>query len=95
MSESIISRVEIVEFNFDVKNLGVPEGTDTAHSGGTPGGAIEYAPGQHATMSRYAVVIETADGCRGEYVTHYVGTRSALGQSLMLAPGLIGRDDGG
>jgi L-alanine-DL-glutamate epimerase-like enolase superfamily enzyme len=92
MSESIISRVEIVEFTFDVRNLGVPEGTKTEHSGGTPGGAIEYAPGQHATMSRYAVVIETADGCRGEYVTHYVGTRSALGQSLMLAPGLIGRD---
>ena len=41
MSESIISRVEIVELNFDVKNLGVPEGTDTAHSGGTPGGAMK------------------------------------------------------
>lgn len=70
----------------------MPEGSKTQHSGGTPGGAIEYAPGQTATMSRYAVVIETRDGCRGEYATHYVGTRSALGQSLMLAPNLIGRD---
>lgn len=92
MTKSIISRVEVVEFDFDVKNLGVPRGTATQHSGGTPGGAIEYAPGQSATMSRYAVRIDTQDGCRGEYVTHYVGTRSALGQTLMLAPHLIGRD---
>ena len=92
MAKSIISRVEVVEFDFDVKNLGVPQGTATQHSGGTPGGAIEYAPGQSATMSRYAVRIDTQDGCRGEYVTHYVGTRSALGQTLMLAPHLIGRD---
>ena len=92
MAKSIISRVEVVEFDFDVRNLGVPQGTATQHSGGTPGGAIEYAPGQTATMSRYAVRIDTKDGCRGEYVTHYVGTRSALGQTLMLAPHLIGRD---
>ena len=85
MTSSIISRIEITEFSFEVRNLEVPEGSKTQHSGGTPGGAIEYAPGQTATMSRYAVVIETRDGCRGEYATHYVGTRSALGQSLMLA----------
>ncbi|MDH5797066.1 MAG: hypothetical protein OEZ19_00765 [Paracoccaceae bacterium] len=94
MKKSIISRIELVEFTFEVKNLGVPgsKGGAAAHGGGTPGGAIEYAPGQKTPMSRYAVVIETDDGCRGEYVTHYVGTKSALGQSQMLAPGLLGRD---
>ena len=29
---------------------------------------------------------------RGAYVTHWVGTQASLGQSLMLAPHLIGRD---
>jgi len=91
---SLISRIEITEFSFEVANLGVPDqkGPAAQHSGGTPGGSIEYAPGQSATVSRYAVAVDTADGHRGEYVTHYVGTRSALAQSLMLAPGLIGRD---
>ena len=94
MERSIINRVEIVEFTFEVKNLGVVarSGRATDHGGGSPGGAIEYAPGQTATVSRYAVAIETGDGCRGEYVTHWVGTRSALAQSLMLAPSLLGRD---
>ena len=94
MAASLISRIEVVEFAFDVKNLGVvrSKGAARHHSGGTPGGAIEYAPGQSTSISRYAVVIETDDGCRGEYVTHYVGTRSAMAQTLMLVPMLIGRD---
>ena len=94
MSQSVISRVEITEFSFEVANLGVAaaKGAAAHHSGGTPGGAIEYAPGRTATMTRYAVAIEAGDGCRGEYVTHWVGTRAALAQSLMLAPMLIGRN---
>ncbi|MCP4386094.1 MAG: mandelate racemase [Hyphomicrobiales bacterium] len=94
MKPSLISRIELVEFTFDVPNLGVAEDATSMayHGAGTPGGAVEYAPGQVATMSRYAVAIDTADGCRGEYVTHYVGTRSALAQSMMLAPSLLGRD---
>jgi len=94
MSQSVISRVEITEFRFEVANLGVAaaKGAAAHHSGGTPGGAIEYAPGRTATMTRYAVAIEAGDGCRGEYVTHWVGTRAALAQSLMLAPMLIGRN---
>ncbi len=94
MSKSIISRVEITEFGFDVANMGVAatHGAAAHQDGGTPGGGVEYAPGQKTRLTRYAVVIETADGCRGEYATHYVGTKSALGQSLMLAPSLIGRD---
>ena len=94
MTISAISRVEVVEFEFPVHNLGIPAvaGAAETYGGTTPGGAMAYVPGQTATMSRYAVVIETGDGCRGEYVTHYVGTRSALAQTLMLAPMLIGRD---
>jgi len=94
MSPSVISRVEIVDFAFEARNLGVAEARGPAahHGGGTPGGAVEYVPGGWTTLSRYAVVVETADGCRGEYVTHYVGTRAALAQSLMLAPALLGRD---
>ncbi len=93
MSRSIISRVEIREFSFEVANLGLSGGGGVRElSGGTPGGALEYARGQTATLTRYAVVIESGDGCRGEYVTHYVGTKSAMAQSQMLAPTLIGRD---
>ena len=94
MNTSLISRVEITEFSFDVANFGTTGANrpSSLQRGGTPGGAIGYAKGQTATVSRYAVVIETSDGCRGEYVTHYVGTKSALAQSEMLAPLLIGRD---
>lgn len=94
MLKSIISRLEIREFTFDVMNLGIVGNADDQRlqGGGTPGGGVEYAPGQTSTMTRYGVVIETKDGCRGEYVTHYVGTKSAHAQSLMLAPMLIGRD---
>ena len=34
----------------------------------------------------------TDNGLRGEYVTHWVGSSAALGQTLMLAPYLIGRE---
>ncbi len=94
MSKSIIDRVEIVEFGFDIQNIGVEasKGEADAYSGSTPGGAAGYVPGATSRVSRYAVAISTADGQRGEYVTHYVGTSSALAQTAMLAPTLIGRD---
>ncbi|MGF1623687.1 MAG: enolase C-terminal domain-like protein [Alphaproteobacteria bacterium] len=98
MPRSIISRVEIFDFVHEAKNLGVARATGGGAlggaqlGGGSPGGAVEYMPGATMQMSRYAVVIETADGCRGEYVAQWVGTRAALAQSLMLAPLLIGRD---
>ena len=41
---------------------------------------------------RWAVRIETDDGARGEYVTHWVGTPSSFAQAPMLAPHLLGRD---
>ena len=93
MAVSAVSRVEVVEFTFQLRNLGVAnsKGPATQYSGATPGGAIEYAPGQMATLSRFAVTVETEDGCRGEYVPHF-STRATLAQSLMLAPLLVGRD---
>ena len=68
MAPSTISRVELREFSFEVKNLGISgnPADDRVGGGGTPGGAVEYAPGHSASMTRYAVVIETADGCRGD-----------------------------
>ena len=79
-----ITRVELHEFTFDVSNLGVQTGAHTI-------GSIGYAKGAVTTLPKYAVLIETEDGCRGEYVTHWVGAGPALAQSRMLAPKLIGR----
>ena len=41
---------------------------------------------------RYAVEIRCDDGAIGRYVTHWVGTQGSLGQAIMLAPHLLGRD---
>ena len=41
---------------------------------------------------RYAVRVRAQDGAEGQYVTHWVGTHSALGQTNMLAPALLGRN---
>ena len=83
---SKIDCVEIHEFTYEVENLG-PEA-----EGGHAIFNICYKPGHKLLVSKYAVVIKTDDGCRGEYVTHWVGTKSALAQSMMLAPYLPGRD---
>ena len=81
---SKINYVEIHEFTYEVENLG-PETKDGIFN-------ICYKPGHKLPVSKYAVAINTDDGCRGEYVTHWVGTKSALAQSMMLAPYLIGQD---
>lgn len=83
---SIIVRVEIHGFNFDVQNLGLG-----AHPAAGVGNVI-YKPGGTFTASRFAVKICCDDGAQGEYVTHWVGTPSTLGQTQMLAPNLVGRD---
>lgn len=80
----MITRVEVHEFEFDAINIGNLTGANTI-------GAIGYCKGAVTRLPKYAVVIETEDGCRGEYVTHWVGTGSALAQTKMLAPKLIGR----
>lgn len=81
---SRINRVEVHVFQFDAKNLSLVTG------GGV--GAIAYARGVTARLGKYAIVITTDNGLRGEYVTHWVGSSAALGQTLMLAPYLIGRE---
>ncbi len=81
-----IDRVEISPFTYEVADLGLPS------HGATGVGNMQYVKGGKLEMMRYAVRIQTDDGLVGEYVTHWVGTQAALGQSLMLAPHLIGRD---
>lgn len=79
---SRIERVEIHEFSFELPDLGWDAG----------GFNIVYQAGARLRLSKYAVVVRTADGGRGEYVTLWGGTQMALGQTLALAPHLLGRD---
>ena len=79
---STIDRVEVHEFTFDLADVGWDAG----------GFNIVYQPGNSLTLSKYAVVIRTADGGRGEYVALWGGTSMALAQTLALAPHLLGRD---
>ena len=82
---SKIDRVEIHEFSFEVKNLGVrPSAAGVA--------GMSYVRGGRYESKRHAIRIMTNDGMHGEYVTHWVGTPASLGQTRMLAPRLIGRD---
>ncbi|MEM7034953.1 MAG: enolase C-terminal domain-like protein [Chloroflexota bacterium] len=83
---SIIVRVEITAFSFDVENLGL--GAKSAAGVGN----MVYMAGSKLKASRFAVRIHCDDGAEGSYVTHWVGTPATLGQVQMLAPNLIGRD---
>ena len=78
---SNIDRVEVHEFAFPLTDLGWDAG----------GFNIVYQPGNSLMLSKYAVVVRTDDGGRGEYVTLWGGTPMALGQTLALAPQLLGR----
>ncbi|MCC6196112.1 MAG: mandelate racemase [Burkholderiales bacterium] len=79
---SKITRVEVHEFDFEAKNLARDGIAQT----------VTFSRGSRIRIAKYAVVILTADGGRGEYVTHWVGMKAALAQSLMLAPRLVGKD---
>lgn len=83
---STINRVEIHVFTFETEKLGLGE-----HSAAGVGNLI-YLPGGKLKSQRFAVRICCDDGAQGEYVTHWVGTPSTLGQVQMLAPNLLGRD---
>ena len=83
---SRIDGVEVHEFSFQARNLGLESENEGAVYN------IGYKPNSVMELSKYAVVLKTDDGCRGEYVTHWVGTRAALAQTLMMAPNLLGRD---
>jgi L-alanine-DL-glutamate epimerase-like enolase superfamily enzyme len=79
---SRITRVEVHEFAFEAHNLARDGVAQT----------ITYRKGSTIRVGRYAVAIRTADGGRGEYVTHWVANASSLGQTLVLAPRLVGQD---
>ena len=83
---SRITQVDIIPFTFEVDNL------TTRSQPSTGIGNLRYEKGATLTVMRYAVAIRTDDGCEGRYVTHMVGSQGALGQTLMLAPHLLGRD---
>ncbi|MCC6588501.1 MAG: mandelate racemase [Bryobacterales bacterium] len=81
---SRINRVEVHVFQFDAQNLG--------SVGGGGVGALGCKKGAVTRLTKYAVAVQTDNGLRGEYVTHWVGSAAALGSTLMLAPYLIGRE---
>src|SRR3954471_7334738 len=83
---SRIQRVELSLFRFEVDGLDLP-----AHGAAGVGNVIARK-GSRLPAQRWAVRVETDDGARGEYVTHWVGTPSSFAQALMLAPHLPGRD---
>ncbi len=80
---TLISRVEIHEFEFDAVNLGQMSDAKTV-------GSVTYVKGAVTRLPKYAVRIVTTDGCPGEYVTHWVASAASLAQTKMLAPRLIG-----
>ncbi len=83
---SRITEVDVIPFTFEVEDL-----TLGAHMAMGVSN-LSYQKGGRLTVMRYAVRVRTDDGCEGGYVTHWVGTQSALGQTVMLAPCLLGRD---
>ena len=83
---SLIERVELSLFRFEVGGLSLP-----AHGAAGVGNVVARA-GARLAGQRWAVRIDTDEGARGEYVTHWVGTPSSFAQALMLAPHLLGRD---
>src|SRR5258706_1828754 len=82
ISMSRINRVEVQEFAFELPDLGFDAG----------GFNIVYQPRNRLKLSKYAIVIETDDGARGEYVALWGGTMMALGQTISLAPHLLRRE---
>ena len=79
---SLITRVEVHEFTYETDGIGFDAG----------GFDLVQAPGERRRLGKFAVVIETGDGSRGEYVGLWGATPMALAQVLYLAPHLIGRD---
>ena len=82
---SLIDRVEIHEFCFEVPKIGLEQAAAGV-------GNMAYVHDGRFKARRYAVQIICNDGAEGEYVTHWVGTLASMAQAMMLAPLLIGRD---
>ena len=86
MHSSIIDGVAIHEFTFEAQNLGVAENGKAAIYN------LGYSRGSTTNINKYAVRVLTNAGCKGEYVTHWVGTWATIAQTHMLALALIGRN---
>ena len=82
----LIKRVEVHVFGYEVA------GTRAAGARRRRRRQPRLSQGRPLPCTRYAVTVDSSDGARGAYVTHWVGTPSALAQTLMLAPHLSGRD---
>jgi L-alanine-DL-glutamate epimerase-like enolase superfamily enzyme len=74
---SKIDRVELYEYDFEVKDV-------TAK--------LHYMPGLRSRVKNFGLRIFTDDGLVGEYCPQHAGKSGFLGQILMVAPMLIGRD---
>lgn len=79
---SKIRSIEIVDFEFDSANK---ERTGV-------GQLITFKRGSSVRALKNAIVIETEDGLRGEYVTNWGASPATRGEMEMLAPFMIGRD---
>jgi L-alanine-DL-glutamate epimerase-like enolase superfamily enzyme len=83
---TFVASVELSLFRFEIDGLGLPP------HGAAGVGNIVAKKGSRMPAQRWAIRIETDDGARGEYVTHWVGTPSSFAQATMLAPHLLGHD---
>ena len=62
---SYIQRIEIIEFKFEVVDIGLEQAAAGV-------GNMAYNKGNSMTARRFAVRLLTEDGFSGEYVTHWV-----------------------
>jgi len=81
---SLITRVSLTAFTFEAENL-------AASTKGSSIGGLFYEKGARTEITKYAVRLETEDGCIGEYVLNWGASPSVFGQMQMLAPMLVGR----
>jgi len=81
-----ISRVAIHEYAMPIAGLGVEAGGAAAVTN------ICADPTGRLSVVKFAITIETDDGAYGEYAAQWGGTRAVLGQALMMAPFLLGRN---
>jgi len=81
---SLITRVSLTAFSFEAENL-------AASAKGSSIGGLFYEKGARTEITKYAIRIETDDGCIGEYVLNWGASPSVFGQMQMLAPMLVGR----
>jgi L-alanine-DL-glutamate epimerase-like enolase superfamily enzyme len=81
-----VSRISVVEYAMPIAGLGVEAGGAAAVTN------ICADPSAELKVAKFAIIIETDDGARGEYAAQWGGTRAVLGQALMMAPFLLGRD---